>query len=234
MHPLDTAAGEFFHAIKWINEGLSNNKTLSRKRRWWIFSGEELELWLLKAAFGVYYSENVSKDREKLCDVQILNNEMAQAFCGGLILQPCGMYVMREKVIVNGLDFTPLSNDSGDRMVGLRLRFLYLSLRILFDPLTHYGKTLLLSQTNRSCARITRDPARRWRSGLPLQLGVRLIAYGARKCEHQAEPETRRACGTVRRRYRRLRLAQAADLLALRRAGDRLRANGRTTVRRRH
>jgi hypothetical protein len=146
MSPLDTAAGKFFRAIKSIDEDLSDAKTLSRKRRWWVFSGEELELWLLKTAFGAYCSGNVSKDRQRLGSI---NNEMTQALQGRSILFPCGMYVMREKNTVDGFDFSPLSNDIDNRMFGLRFRFLNLSLLVLFDPLMSYGKALLSNQTYR-------------------------------------------------------------------------------------
>jgi hypothetical protein len=82
MSPLDTAAVEFFGAIKSIYGDLGNYKTLSRKHQWWLLSGEELELWLLKTAFGLFHSGNVSKDRKKLCDVQNINAGMMEAFQG--------------------------------------------------------------------------------------------------------------------------------------------------------
>jgi hypothetical protein len=150
MSPLDTAAGKFFRAIKSIDEDLSDVKTLSCKRRWWLFSGEELELWLLKTAFAVYYSGNASKYRKKLCEICEINNEMTRAFQGRSISYPCGLHVMREEgVVVHGLDFNPVLNDSNDRMVGLRLRFLNLSLLVLLDPLMSYGEALLSNQTYR-------------------------------------------------------------------------------------
>jgi hypothetical protein len=80
MSPLDTAAVEFFGALKSIYGDLGNYKTLSRKHQCWLLSGEELELWLLKTAFGLFHSGNVSKDRKKLCDVQNINAGMMEAF----------------------------------------------------------------------------------------------------------------------------------------------------------
>jgi hypothetical protein len=44
MSTLDLFGGKFFDAIKWIYADLEDTKTLSRKRRWWLFSGDELEL----------------------------------------------------------------------------------------------------------------------------------------------------------------------------------------------
>jgi nitroreductase len=70
MSPLDTMAGKFFAALRRVYDDLGNPKTLSRKSQWFLFSGEELELWLVKTAFDLYYSGNVGKDGKKLCDVQ--------------------------------------------------------------------------------------------------------------------------------------------------------------------
>jgi hypothetical protein len=146
MSPLDTAAGNFFAAIKSIYEDLGDNKTLSRKPQWWLLSGEELELWLLKTVFGLYYSGNVAKDRKKLCDVQRINRVLMEAFQGSPIPPPCGMYIMRGQdtsFAPNTLDLTSLSSDNNEAMVGLRFRFLGLSLLMLIDPLTVYTEAFL-------------------------------------------------------------------------------------------
>jgi hypothetical protein len=152
MSPLDTVAGKFFDAVKSIHEDLADSKTLSRKRQWWLFSGEEIELWLLKTAFGVYYSGNVAMDGNKLCDLQTINRAAMQAFQGRSIPPPCGIYLMREKeasIYENKLDFSSLSSDGNEAMVGLRLRFLGLSLLMLIDPRISYDEAVLGSHIYR-------------------------------------------------------------------------------------
>jgi hypothetical protein len=152
MSPLDTAAFKFFEAVKTIYQNLADNKTLSRKRLWWLLSGEELELWLLKVAFGAYYSGNVAMEGDKLCDVQNINAGTMEAFQGKSIPSPCGMYMMKEKetsAYPNRLDFSSLSSDSNERMVGLRLRFSGLSLLMLIDPLTDYDEAFLANHVYR-------------------------------------------------------------------------------------
>jgi hypothetical protein len=152
MSPLDSAAVKFFSSIKSIYNDLGDSKTLSRKRQWWLVSGEEIELWLLKTAFGLYYSGNVAKDGKKLCDVQRINRVLMDALQGSPILPPCGVYVMDLKnrsFDPNTLDFTSLSSDNNEAMVGLQFRFLGLSLLVLLDPSTVYTEAFLASHTYR-------------------------------------------------------------------------------------
>jgi hypothetical protein len=152
MSPLDTAAGTFFAAIKAVYENLGDSKTLSRKRRWWLLSGEELELWLLKVAFGVYYSGNLAMNGNKLRDTQRIENDILQTFQGSLLPAPCGMYVMRDREgseYPNNLDFASLSSDGNEAMVGLRFRFLSLSLLMLISPTTRYDDTFLANHIYR-------------------------------------------------------------------------------------
>jgi len=51
LSPLDTMAGNLFRAVDGIYENLSRPR-LSRRPIWHLFSGEELELWLLKTILG--------------------------------------------------------------------------------------------------------------------------------------------------------------------------------------
>jgi SEC-C motif len=152
MWPLDTAAVKFFGAIKSIYSDLGNSKTLSRKRQWWLLSGEEIELWLLKTAFGLYHSGNLAKDRKKLCDVQRINRVLMEDFQGCPVLPPCGMYLIdleNRPFDPNTLEFTSLSSDNNETMVGLRFRFLGISLLILLDPSTVYTAAFLASYAYR-------------------------------------------------------------------------------------
>jgi len=164
MSPLDTAAVKFFGAIKSIYNDLGDSQTLSRKGQWWLVSGEEIELWLLKTAFGLYYSGNVAKDRKKLCEVQRINRVLMEALQGSSVLPPCGVYTMDEKnrsFVRNTIDFMSLSSDNNEAMVGLRFRFLGLSLLILLDPSTVYAEEFLTSHVYRPNYLLFRDRNRR-------------------------------------------------------------------------
>jgi hypothetical protein len=51
LSKLDDMAGKFFRAVGEIYDDLAQ-RTLSKKPIWHLFSGEELELWLLKTIVG--------------------------------------------------------------------------------------------------------------------------------------------------------------------------------------
>jgi len=78
--PLDTIAGQFFRALTAIYDDLGR-RTLSRKPIWHLFSGEELELWLLKTILGFFYAGVLSKDGKKIGDVQTIMNNGARCTC---------------------------------------------------------------------------------------------------------------------------------------------------------
>jgi hypothetical protein len=152
MSPLDSMAGRFFGAVRSIYDDLGDSKTLSRKARWFLFSGEELELWLLKTAVGLYHSGNAAKNRNKFCDRQTINPAVMQAFRGSGFLRPCGTYVLNgveNHGPRNSINFAPLSSDNNERMIGLRLTFMGLTLAILFDPRATYREQFVTTQAYR-------------------------------------------------------------------------------------
>jgi hypothetical protein len=73
LSPLDAMAGRFFSAVKLMHDDIFDKKTLSKRCRWFLFSGEELEHWLLKTAIGLFYYGNVAKNNIKLSYTQLLN-----------------------------------------------------------------------------------------------------------------------------------------------------------------
>jgi SEC-C motif len=152
MSSLDLFAGKIFPAVKWIYDDLANMKSLSRKRRWWLFSGDELELWLLKTAFGAYYSGNAAANRMRIRDTQDINSAILRALYGDSVKFPCGLYVMREgdrDVYRDQINFSPLSSDNNERMTGLRFRFAGLSLLMLIDPSAIYNQMALAPHSYR-------------------------------------------------------------------------------------
>jgi hypothetical protein len=66
-------AGRFFRALAELFDDLGR-RTLSRKPIWHLFSGEELELWLLKTILGFFHAGVLSKDGRKIGDVQTVMN----------------------------------------------------------------------------------------------------------------------------------------------------------------
>jgi len=176
MSPLDTMAGKFFGAIMSIYDDLGNGTTLSRKPRWFLFSGEELELWLLKTAFGLFHSGNVAKNRNALRDEQAINQTIIRAFHGAVISPPCGIYVLKDELEHRGprktMNFAPLSSDNNERMVGLRLGFMDMTLAILLDPNTVYNEAFVSANAYRPSYVIFRNRRRTHTMALTWPPGV--------------------------------------------------------------
>ncbi len=135
--PLYAMAGEFFRALTEIYDDLGR-RTLSRKRGWHFFSGEELELWLLKTILGFFHSGALSKDGRKISEEQtIMNPAIEAAYDTGRLLEPCGAYVLKSGTVSaqpGSLEFASLSNETDERIVGCRLTMMGLVTTLFTDP----------------------------------------------------------------------------------------------------
>jgi hypothetical protein len=60
LSPLDTEAGRIFRMLQAIDVDLTN-RSLSRKNKFYLVSGELFELWMLKAACGIIFSRICGK-----------------------------------------------------------------------------------------------------------------------------------------------------------------------------
>jgi len=134
---LDTMAGKFFRAIADIYEDLSDRRTPSRRSIWHLFSGEELELWLLKTILGFFHAGVLSKDGRKIGKVQkIMNPAIDAAYCTGRLPEPCGMYVLKNGPALarrGVLDFVSLSDQPDERIIGCGLTILGLTTTFFTD-----------------------------------------------------------------------------------------------------
>jgi hypothetical protein len=159
---LDAMAGTFFAALKLIHDDIFDRKTLSRRCKWFLFSGEELELWLLKTAIGLFHSGNVAKDKTKLSDTQTINQACHDILHNGVFSPPCGLYVEPVHISehINQFQLQPLSDDAGQRMVGLRMTYLSFALILLFDPNATYGPSATDSKTYRPSYLMVRNAKR--------------------------------------------------------------------------
>jgi len=119
---LDAMAGRFFRALAELYDDLGR-RTLSRKPIWHLFSGEELELWLLKTILGFFHAGVLSKDGRKIGDVQtVMNLAIEAAYRTGRLIEPCGIYVLKDVTLLaqcGSLDFASLSDERDERHSGL-------------------------------------------------------------------------------------------------------------------
>jgi hypothetical protein len=146
LSPLDMAAGGFFGALKSIYDDLADSGSLSRKGSWHLFSGEDIEAWFLKLAFGLFHSGNAARAGQKINSEQAINPAILARLVGRPIASPLGLYVLADAVnraaTPNQFGVLPLSCDSAERMVALRLWFMGLQGTILLDPGAIYGTDL--------------------------------------------------------------------------------------------
>jgi hypothetical protein len=159
---LDAMAGKFFAALKLIHDDIFDKKTMSRRWKWLLFSGEELELWLLKTAIGLFHSGNVAKDGTKLNATQTIDPACYHILRGGIFPAVCGLYVEPIHISeqINQFQLQPLSDDAGLRMVGLRMTYLSFALILLFDPNATYGPSATASKTYRPSYLMVRNAKR--------------------------------------------------------------------------
>jgi hypothetical protein len=145
LSPLDTMAGKLFRAVNEIYGDLSR-RTLSRKSMWHLFSGEELELWLLKTILGFFHANVLSQHGRKIAEVQkIMNRTIEKAYSTGHLPEPCGMYVQQNAttLVQRGvLDFMSLSDERGERVVGCGLTIVGIATTFYYGPGNEQSRTL--------------------------------------------------------------------------------------------
>jgi hypothetical protein len=91
LSPLDTMAGKLFRDVDGIYDNLGRRR-LSRRSIWHLFSGEELELWLLKTVLGFFHANVLSQNGRKIAEAQeIMNPAIEAAYRTGYLADPCGM-----------------------------------------------------------------------------------------------------------------------------------------------
>jgi hypothetical protein len=139
---LDDGAVEFFRNIRTAYDDIADGRSLSHKKLWFLISGEELELWFLKTAYGLYCSRSlagVSRDGAHLLK---FNPMILNALAGAPIVHPCGLYVSKARGVHDGrrneINLTPLTSARHDRVTGLTLQFMGLTLLFLHDMRAEY------------------------------------------------------------------------------------------------
>jgi hypothetical protein len=136
LSPLDAEAGIFFKVLRSTFEDLERASS-SRKLNLHLVSGTMLELWMLKAACGIYFSI-ASHNGTRLSETHTIDlAKVEQAFFasdwdarGGLYLKSIIGSAMQTawSVVVS-----PLSNNDKKRNGGVRISLLGFELDLLFD-----------------------------------------------------------------------------------------------------
>lgn len=190
LSPLDAVAGEFCRRLRTIYADCER-KSISRRREVTLISGEALELWMLKAACGFFFSKNAAKDGARLIDDHVLDQKLVIAcFFRNHWARGCGLYIRASQGhafdVNSSVAFAPLTA-SGDKQVGAALFLLGLEFMILFDPIAvdsgrllrdgwfHRPSELLFEAGRRSYAVLLT-----WEPGTPSRSIQMTARFGAR------------------------------------------------------
>jgi hypothetical protein len=138
LSPLDTVAGRFFTRLQSVQADL-NRRSISMKRKPVLFSGEALELWMLKVACGLFYSKNAAIDGGRLIDDHLIDERLVwgallhsvwKGGCGLYMKAPQGLWMPVE----HSVSMAPLTALHEKRVVGVALTIVGLVFELIFDP----------------------------------------------------------------------------------------------------
>ncbi len=134
LSPLDQLASNAFKAIRASSDEL-NVRSLARRKKWFLISGEALELWALKTICGLFYASVAARNRQSLNKAYSIDvSRFEKAVCQGYVDAPCGLYVTPNTGQRNPLVYAPLSVEQDKRVIGIRIGLAALEFDVILDP----------------------------------------------------------------------------------------------------
>jgi len=141
LSPLDTAAGKIFRSFRDVCLDLNpQRKSLSGKGKWFLVSGEALELWALKTLFGMFHGKLASRQGERLIGTHTLDvDRLVRALAAPGLVPPCGLYLRATHGgSIVGIDekvsASPLANEEKNHVIGIRMGMLGFEFDVIMDP----------------------------------------------------------------------------------------------------
>jgi hypothetical protein len=135
LAPLDSEAGLFFSALTDALVDLAR-KTLSRQPHFHLVGGDTLQLWMLKAACGIYFSVGSSEGKRIASTHSINLQKVQRAFFEDRWDPWAGLYFSGSTGTVittaHQVGFAPLISDKG-LFAGAKAMFNGFGLEIVFD-----------------------------------------------------------------------------------------------------
>jgi hypothetical protein len=133
LSPLDQLASNAFRVIRTSCDEL-NVRSLSRRNKWFLISGEALELWAFKTICGLFYASVAARNAQSLNKAYSIDvGRFDRAVCKGQIDTGCGLYLRRTTGPRNPLTCAPLSVESDKRVVGIRIGLAALEFEVILD-----------------------------------------------------------------------------------------------------
>jgi len=139
LSPLDAMAARVYRIIMQIRDDLAN-RTRYDRGRWFIASGEALELWTLKTLYGIYFAKiAATESRQRLIESHEINLELLdRAIQRDPLPENCGMWVRPPTMgkIPSYVQVAPLTFASvaEQRIVGIRARVFLIEVDTIIDP----------------------------------------------------------------------------------------------------
>lgn len=134
LSPLDDAAGKAFQAI---TEAMSyiTKKSLARHTKFFLISGDALELWGIKTLLGLFTAKIARANRVSLADQYDLNFTVAiQALSGLGLASPLGLYIHPHgETVSHTLAVAPLISHPDKSVGGLRINMQGIVMDFLID-----------------------------------------------------------------------------------------------------
>jgi hypothetical protein len=139
LAPLDDIAGQLFRVLKTISIHTQPQSVKRMEDCWHYFSGEAIELWMLKMLCGIYYGRIAAKDGKPVrgkssFDIQ----RFTAAIQHGMLAPNCGMYIRAYPGLTSdfktAVSVATLTSNVDARVIGIRVTFHGLEFEVILDP----------------------------------------------------------------------------------------------------
>lgn len=139
LAPLDDIAGKLFRVLKEIRIHTEPQSAKRKGDRWHYFSGETIELWMLKLLCGIYYGKIASKDGEPVHDKSSFDiKKFTAAIQHGILAPNCGMYIRAYPGLKGdfktSISVATLTSNVDARVIGIRVTLHGLEFEVILDP----------------------------------------------------------------------------------------------------
>ncbi len=141
LSPLDAAAGRTFRILQEISRDIApHNPSQAMDGRWFLVSGEALELWCLKTLFGMFHAKIATHNGMRLIETHTLDTDrFLHALRHRGLPVPCGLYLQAAKGgiisdVHESVSVSPIGSEDGKRVVGVTVGLNRLSFQVVLNP----------------------------------------------------------------------------------------------------
>ena len=140
LSPLDAAAGRTFRILQEVSRDITpNNPSQATGKRWFLASGEALELWSLKTLFGLFHAKIATQGGIRLIETHTLDTEQfVYALRHRFLPAPCGLYLQAAKGgiiedVHENVSVSPMGSEDGKRIIGVTVGLNRLNFHVVLN-----------------------------------------------------------------------------------------------------